>query len=351
MRRGRYGVPMHVYGAILPGAAAVARLLPTAVAQARGEPRLSTKARLHLKMIRWYEEHGCNARLTCRHFWTYPPTFYHWLRRYQQEGSGGLEDRSRRPHRGRQPNIGPFEPWAGKVGCATAPPEPCATALARIGRALRLWHGPDLLHEGHHVEVLTALLDLVTLELEYPGGGRGLALTRRRKRAARAVQGPRLCSLPSHLKHGFVAACEGVGNSALNVRHRLPPALERWKDLGLASELASRTHLVVKACTKQRHAPVPVPLVERFYCFLCELDEILFSHDASPSCMPTNPARRFGRRQYGWVVVSTHHLPPTDGILLERERCVKERTPTSTRRCPLLGAVIYCHLRQGLPGA
>ena len=44
---------MQVYGAILPGAAAVARLLPTAVAQARAEPRLSTKARLRLKMIRW----------------------------------------------------------------------------------------------------------------------------------------------------------------------------------------------------------------------------------------------------------------------------------------------------------
>lgn len=94
---------MQVYGAILPGAAAVAGLLPTAVAQARAEPRLSTKARHRLKMIRWYEEHGHNARLTCRHFWTSPSTFYHWLRRFQREGPRGVEDRSRRPHRVRQP--------------------------------------------------------------------------------------------------------------------------------------------------------------------------------------------------------------------------------------------------------
>src|SRR5439155_10718126 len=84
------------------------------------------------------------------------------------------------------------------------------------------------------------------------------------------VHGPRLSSLPGDLEHGFVATCEGVGNRALDVRHRLSPALERWKDLGFAPELASRTHLVVKACTKQRHAAVPVRLVERFYCFLGE---------------------------------------------------------------------------------
>jgi putative transposase len=94
---------MQVYGAILPGAAAVARLLPTAAAQAQAEPHLSRKARQRLKMIQWYEDHDSNARLTCRHFWISPSTFYHWLRRYQQEGPRGLEDRSRRPHRVRQP--------------------------------------------------------------------------------------------------------------------------------------------------------------------------------------------------------------------------------------------------------
>ena len=55
---------MQVYGAILPDAATAARLLPTAVALARAEPHLSRKARQRLKMIRWYEEHSHNARLT-----------------------------------------------------------------------------------------------------------------------------------------------------------------------------------------------------------------------------------------------------------------------------------------------
>jgi len=97
---------MHVYGAILPGAAAVARLLPATVAQVRAEPHLSRKARHRLKVIQWYDDHGHNARLTCRHFWTSPSTFYHWLHRYQQEGAEGLEDRSRRPHRVRRPTWG-----------------------------------------------------------------------------------------------------------------------------------------------------------------------------------------------------------------------------------------------------
>jgi transposase InsO family protein len=94
---------MQVYGSILPGVAKVAGLLPTAVARARSEPRLSSKARHRLRMIQWYEDHGRNARLTCRHFGHYPSTFYHWLRRYQREGPQGLEDRSRRPRRVRKP--------------------------------------------------------------------------------------------------------------------------------------------------------------------------------------------------------------------------------------------------------
>ncbi len=97
---------MQVYGAILPGAAAVARNLPKAAAQARAEPQLSKKARHRLKVIQWYGDHGCNARLTCRHFDHSPSTFYHWLHRYQREGPRGLEDRCRRPHRVRQPTWG-----------------------------------------------------------------------------------------------------------------------------------------------------------------------------------------------------------------------------------------------------
>ena len=94
---------MQVYGAILPGAARVAKLLPRAAATARAEPTLSHQARQRLKMLQWYEDHAHNARLTCRRFGVSPDTFYRWLGRYQRAGPRALDDRSHRPRRVRQP--------------------------------------------------------------------------------------------------------------------------------------------------------------------------------------------------------------------------------------------------------
>lgn len=51
----------------------------------------------------YYEQHGRNARLTCRHFDISPQTFYRWRRRYHPRRLQSLEDRSRRPRRLRQP--------------------------------------------------------------------------------------------------------------------------------------------------------------------------------------------------------------------------------------------------------
>jgi transposase InsO family protein len=94
---------MQVYGAIIPGTTTVARLLPRAAAAARAEPTVSREARQRLKFLCWYEDHGRNARLTCRRFGVSSDTFYRWLRRYRQKGPRGLEDRSRRPQRVRRP--------------------------------------------------------------------------------------------------------------------------------------------------------------------------------------------------------------------------------------------------------
>ncbi len=94
---------MQVYGAILPGASTIDRLLPRAAQAARAEPTLSRQARQRLKMLQWYADHGRNARLTCRRFGISPDTFYRWFRRYQRAGPGGLEDRSHRPRQVRQP--------------------------------------------------------------------------------------------------------------------------------------------------------------------------------------------------------------------------------------------------------
>jgi transposase InsO family protein len=55
----------------------------------------------------YYESHGHNARLTCRHFDVSPQTFYRWRRRYDRGNLRTLEDRSRRPQRLRQPTWSP----------------------------------------------------------------------------------------------------------------------------------------------------------------------------------------------------------------------------------------------------
>lgn len=92
--KGRYaGVSMRSYGAIVPGAARLARL--------PAEP--SAEAKRRLKVIQWYQEHGERVRLTARHFGYSPDTISRWVRAYGDDGVKGLEPRSRRPQRVRQP--------------------------------------------------------------------------------------------------------------------------------------------------------------------------------------------------------------------------------------------------------
>ena len=64
---------------------------------------LSRKARQRLKWFDYYNSHGQNARLTCRHFDISPQTFYRWKRRYNPHYLESLEERSHRPRQLRQP--------------------------------------------------------------------------------------------------------------------------------------------------------------------------------------------------------------------------------------------------------
>jgi transposase InsO family protein len=64
---------------------------------------LSPSVRRRLKWMDYYETHGRNARLTCRHFDISPQTFYRWRRRYSRHDLTTLEERSRAPRRRRQP--------------------------------------------------------------------------------------------------------------------------------------------------------------------------------------------------------------------------------------------------------
>jgi len=84
---------MSIYGAILPGAALLARL--------PAEPSETAKRRY--KVIMWYQEHEKKVRLTARHFGFSPDTVSRWAQAYSGGGLAGLEPKSRRPRRVRQP--------------------------------------------------------------------------------------------------------------------------------------------------------------------------------------------------------------------------------------------------------
>ncbi|MDD4874663.1 MAG: integrase core domain-containing protein [Dehalococcoidales bacterium] len=64
---------------------------------------LSKEAYKRLKWFDYYDTHGRNGRLTCRHFDISPQTFYRWKRRYDWRHLDNLEDRSHKPKRLRQP--------------------------------------------------------------------------------------------------------------------------------------------------------------------------------------------------------------------------------------------------------
>ena len=83
---------MRIISGVVPGVSRLARL-----------QELSKKARQRLKWFDYYNSHGHNARLTCRHFDINPQTFYRWKRRYNPRHLESLEDRSRRPKHLRQP--------------------------------------------------------------------------------------------------------------------------------------------------------------------------------------------------------------------------------------------------------
>lgn len=87
---------MNISGQVVPGGNTLLRLVGG---------RLSREARRRVQWMDFYEHHGRNARLTCRHFGISPDVFYRWQRRYDPRRLASLEDdrRTRRPHRVRQP--------------------------------------------------------------------------------------------------------------------------------------------------------------------------------------------------------------------------------------------------------
>lgn len=89
--RGSVGTQMGTWKSILPGAARLAKVVS-----------LSAAGKRRLAWMDWYQRAG-NARLTCRYFGIAPSLFWKWRARFLKLGVRGLEDRSTRPRRVRQP--------------------------------------------------------------------------------------------------------------------------------------------------------------------------------------------------------------------------------------------------------
>ncbi len=83
---------MHIITPVLPRTSRLRRI-----------PDLSREANARLQWFIFYESHGNNARLTCRHFGISPQTFYRWSHRYDSNHLGSLEGRSHRPRKVRRP--------------------------------------------------------------------------------------------------------------------------------------------------------------------------------------------------------------------------------------------------------
>jgi len=99
--KGRYsGCRMTVYGAILPGAASIARW-------ASKIESLTPEARRRIKIMDWHRAHGNNVSLTARHFGMTRYTVREWSKRFRRYGILGLNEQSRKPKNFRKPAT----PW------------------------------------------------------------------------------------------------------------------------------------------------------------------------------------------------------------------------------------------------
>ena len=108
-----------------------------------------------------------------------------------------------------------------------------------------LWHRTKLCEEGHHVEVMAAFPDLLSLEFQNPAGRCRLTLPGSWNSASRPYEGTGLSPLPGHLHRHSVAAGNAVRNSSLDVRHGLLPALHRPKNIFRPYKSPLRSEFVV----------------------------------------------------------------------------------------------------------
>lgn len=153
--QGRYSGPMNISGRVVPGGNTILRQMAAP---------LSREARRRLQWMDFYERHGRNARLTCRHFGISPDVFYRWHRRYDPRRLVSLEDdrRTRRPQRVRQPQTSvaiverirmlreEYPRWGKAKLAVLLRREGIALSASTIGRVLRRLKARGVLREPRH---------------------------------------------------------------------------------------------------------------------------------------------------------------------------------------------------------
>jgi putative transposase len=162
---------------------------------------LSADARRRLKWMDYYDQHGRNARRTCRHFDISPEKFYTWRRRYDPRDLTTLEARSRAPRRRRRPTWSP--------------------ALARAVRQLRQQYprwGKDklvVLLRRAGWPVSTSMVGRILTQLRRRGD---LVEPRRRAISARRARPPRPSAVRKPKDYAVTAPGDLVQLDTLDVR-------------------------------------------------------------------------------------------------------------------------------------
>ena len=87
---------MTIYGSVLPGAVSLANWVFRT-------SNISEKAKQRLKIVDWLRSHNKNISLAARHFGLDRETVRGWLKRFNQAGILGLNDKSHRPKNVRKP--------------------------------------------------------------------------------------------------------------------------------------------------------------------------------------------------------------------------------------------------------
>lgn len=91
---------MTVYGSVMPGAGRIANW-------AQRVEKITPEAKRRLKILDWHMRHSKNISLTARHFGLERKTVRRWRDHFRQAGMTGLNNKSCRPKRVRQPTTSP----------------------------------------------------------------------------------------------------------------------------------------------------------------------------------------------------------------------------------------------------